>query len=234
MACPSDAIPTTVDTSAANICIEVSDWVTASQNTSGIDAIIHNLQHLSLVLGSANRTDMTEIDQLLLSDRFYDVERCAYDRLLQAESACARSQVEPGDSINIISTALLYKACCLTAIIYVSFALREIPLRAGIFNPLVGRLTTILRDIDISTICTTYPKTLLWILGTGSVAAVGRKERRLYVKLLDDFCRTRNIYDWEVMRATFSSSIYLTPRYMTEFMDVWNDVEEFRIMRDLN
>jgi hypothetical protein len=177
---------------------------------------------------------MSEIDQLMLSDHFYNVERRAYDLFLQVERLYSGSQVVQEDPVNNIPTALLYRACCLTAIIYVSLALREIPPRAGIFNSLLGRLTAILRDIDISTTCTAYPKTMLWILGTGGAVTLGRRERGLYVKLLDEFCRVRNIYGWDVMKVTLSSSIHLTPMYMVEFANVWDDVEEFRMMRDLN
>jgi hypothetical protein len=73
----------------------------------------------------------------------------------------------------------------------------------------------------------------LWILGTGGVAALGRKQRRWYVKQLANFCQDRKIYEWDAMREAFGNPMHLAPRYMKEFMDVWNEVEELRIMRDL-
>jgi hypothetical protein len=233
MDCSSDDTPIIVNTSATKICTEVSNWVAGCQYPSGIEAIIDDLQRLSLVLSSVNRADMAEVDQLMLSDHFYNLERRTYDLLLQAETGYSFTQTVPKHSTSIIPTDSLYIACCLTAIIYVSLALREIPPRAGIFSPLLGRLTTILRDIDISAVSTTYPETLLWILGTGGAAALGREDRRLYVKWLDYFCRAQHIYDWDVMKDAFSRSIHLTPGYIMEFMDVWNDLEESRIMRDL-
>ena len=232
MESPYDAIADTADT-AINICTEVSDWVAASQYMSCIATIIHDLQKVSLVLITADRTDMAKIDQLMLSDNFYDIERRAYD-LLQLESPYSFSQLSPEDVIDITPTALLHVACCLTAIIYVSLALREIPPRAGIFNPLLARLTTILSGIDIFTACTAYPKTMLWILGTGGAAASGREERVRYVKWLDDLCRARNIHAWDDMRIAITSSIHLAPRFMVEFLDVWNDLEELRMMRELD
>lgn len=233
MACSSEATPITVYTSTVNIYTEVSDLVAGCQYPSGIEAIIHDLQRLSLVLSSVNRADMADVDQLMLSDYFYNLERRAYDLLLPAENRYSFTQILPNHSTSIMPTDSLYMAGCLTAIIYVSLALREIPPRAGIFNPLLGRLTTILRDLDISAACSTYPNTLLWILGTGGAAALGREERRFYVKWLNYFCHARHIYEWDVMKVAFSSSIHLAPRYMMEFMGVWNDVEESRIMRDL-
>lgn len=232
MVFPYDAIPDTVDI-AVNICAEISEWVAASRYTSCIATIIHDLQKVSLVLISTDRIDIAKIDQLMLSDNFYDIERRAYD-LLQVESLSSFSQLSPEDSIPITPISLLHVACCLTAIIYVSLALREIPPRAGIFNPLVSRLTTILGGIDIFTACTTYPKTMLWILGTGGAAALGREERKLYVMWLDDLCRARNIYEWDNMRIEITSSIHLAPRFMVEFLDIWNELEELRMMRDFD
>jgi hypothetical protein len=232
IACSFDRVPTTVIIPTTNICSEVLDWVKASQLPSGIDIVMHDLQYLSSVLALADRTKMAEIDHLMLSDRFYNVERRAYDLLLQVQRLYPLSQATLDDSDNIIPNMTLYRACCLAAIIYVSFALREIPPRAGIFNPLLERLTTIVNHIDISITSISCPKTVLWILGTGGAATSGRKERKLYVKLLDDFFRARDINEWKVAKKEISSFIHLSPRYMEEFLDIWNDVEELRIMRD--
>jgi hypothetical protein len=177
---------------------------------------------------------MAEIDHLILSDRFYNVERRAYDLLVQAQRLYPLSQATRDDLDGMIPSMTLYRACCLAAIIYVSFALREILPRAGIFNPLLERLTAIVNHIDISMACISCPKSVLWILGTGGAATSGREERKLYVKLLDDFFRARDINKWKCARTEHNSFIHLAPRYMEEILDVWNDVEELRIMRDLD
>ena len=170
----------------------------------------------------------------MLSDRFYAVERRTYD-LLQAETRCQPNAAIPADvsdgSIRIPSS--LYTACCLTALIYVSLALREIPPRAGFFNTPVERLTRVIQEIDIVKACSTYPKTLLWILSTGGAAALGRKQRGWYVKQLADFCQEQKMYEWDAVREAFGNPMHLAPRYVKELMDVWNEVEELKIMRDL-
>ncbi|KFY94381.1 hypothetical protein V500_03280 [Pseudogymnoascus sp. VKM F-4518 (FW-2643)] len=234
LAFPSD-VQITVNTPAATICTaEVSNLVSASHYPSDICTIIYDLQYLSLVLSCSKRTDITKIDQLMLSDRFYAIERRTYD-LLQAEVRCQRNAAISADvaddSIGIPSS--LYTACCLTALIYVSLALREIPPRAGFFNTPVERLTRVVQDIDIVKACTAYPKTLLWILGTGGAAALGRKQRGWYVTQLADFCQERKMYEWNVMRVALGNPMDLAPEYMKGFMDVWNEVEELRIMRNL-
>jgi hypothetical protein len=170
----------------------------------------------------------------MLSDRFYAIERRTYD-LLQAEVRCQSNTTISADvsddSIRIPSS--LYTACCLTALIYISLALREIPPRAGFFNTPVERLTRVVQEIDIVTARSTYPKTLLWILATGGAATLGRKQRGWYVAQLADFCQERKMYEWDVMREAFGNPMHLAPEYMKEFMDVWNEVEELRIIRDL-
>jgi hypothetical protein len=192
------------------------------------------MECLSLVLSSLNRSDMIKVDQLMLSDHFYDIERRTYD-LMQTgfthKPSTAQLADTSVDSIKIPSS--LFAACCFTTLTYVSLALREIPPSAGFFDTLVECLTTVAQDIETVKACTTCPKTLLFILGTGGAAAIGRKQRAWYVKQLADFCQYRKIYEWDAMREAFGSPIHLVPEYMKQFMDVWNEVEELKIMRDL-
>jgi hypothetical protein len=199
-----------------------------------MSTIIYDIECLSLVLSSLDRTDMTKVDPLMLSDHFYEIERRTYD-LMQAEFRHQSSTAPLADtsvySIKIPSS--LYAACCFTTLIYVSLALREIPPSAGFFDTLTERLTTVAQDIEIIKACTNYPKILLWILGTGGAAAVGRKQRAWYVKQLADFCHERKIHAWESMREAFGNPMHLVPEYIKEFMNVWNEVEELKLMRDL-
>jgi hypothetical protein len=222
------------DPIAATTCTgEISDYLAASHSPLDISTIIHDIEILSLVLHSLNRSDMTEVDQLMLSDRLYDIQRRTYN-LIQAEfrNQSSTTTIDTfDDSIGIPSS--LYIAYCFTTLTYVSLALREIPPSAGFFNMLVERLTTVLQDIEIVKACTNYPRSLLWILGTGGAAALGRKQRGWYVEQLADFCQERKIYVWDAMREAFGNPMHLIPEYMKEFLDVWNDVEELKIMRDL-
>jgi hypothetical protein len=232
---PPDEIQVTIDTLAATICTEeVSNFVTAFHYPSDLCTVMRDLQYISIVLYSFQRTDITKIDQLNLSDSFYAIEKRAYE-LLQARF---RHQPKTATSADVsydskYTHSFLYTACCLASLIYVSVALREIPPRAGFFNTLIERLTAVVQSIDIVGSCAMYPKILLWILGTGGVAALGRKQRGWYVKKLAAFCQDRNIYEWHAMREAFGAPWHLAPRYIKEFMDVWDEVEEFRIMRDL-
>jgi hypothetical protein len=177
---------------------------------------------------------MAQIDQLMLSDHFYEIERRTYD-LLQAEigprSRTPSSADLPDNSIKILPS--LYTACCLTVIVYVALALREVPAGAGMFYTLIERLTTVVQGIDIVQACALYPNISLWVLGTGGAGARGRKKRGWYVKQLADFCHDRNIYDWDAMNEVFSSPMHLVLIYKRELMDVWNEVEELRITREL-
>jgi hypothetical protein len=177
---------------------------------------------------------MAQIDQLMLSERLYDVESRTYDLFqteIKQQSRTPASAGLPDNSIKIPPS--LYTACCLTVFVYVALALREIPAGAGMYNVYIERLTTVLQEIEIVKTCKSYPRTLLWILGAGGAGAAGRNQRGWYVKQLVDFCQDRKIYEWTEMNAAFGNPMHLLPLYKKELMEVWNEVEELRIMREI-
>ncbi|KAK9446160.1 hypothetical protein VB005_00005 [Metarhizium brunneum] len=231
---PPDSIQPTVDTSPGSIYAELSNLEAQASGPSDLCAIIRDLQYLCLVINSANRTDITQIDRLVLSDHFYDVERRAYDLLLTQDvySHNGLLSVAMHDALTDLSSAL-YMGCCLAAIIYSCLALREIPPQAGVFNQLVTNLARVAQKIDVSQAYCRYPKTLLWVLGTGGAAARGRTERMQFVKLLDHLLQEPWMHNCDAMRDEVQYAIHITPVYLAALMDFWDDVEEMRNMRDV-
>jgi hypothetical protein len=212
---------------------EISNFVVISNHTFDILTTIRKIEQISLVVSSSDRANMAEIDRLVLSDHFHDTERRLYD-LLQADVR-HESCITPLENItsDSSSTSSLYKACCLTSIIYVAFALRKIPPSAGYLNVLVARLTTLIQGVDNVEACNLYPKTMLWILGTAGALSLGRTHKDWYVRQLADFCQDRKLYEWNSMREAFGSPMHLVPYFITELMELWNEVEEFNLMRGL-
>jgi hypothetical protein len=231
---PAHGLQIIADPIATNTCTgEILDYLAASNHPSDLSTIIHDIEILSLVLHSLNSSDMTKVDQLMLSDRLYDIQRRTYN-LIQAEFGLQSNPAPATNSVDSVKIqSSLYIAYCFTTLAYVSLALREIPPSARFFYMLVEHLTTVLQESEIVKACINYPKSLLWILGTGGAVALGRKQRGWYVEQLANFCEERKIFAWDAMREAFGDPMHLVPEYMKEFMDVWNDVEELRIMRDL-
>jgi hypothetical protein len=230
---PSGYTRPTVDTSPASIFAEVSIIASQFSGSSDICSIVYDLQYLSLVIASADRSDMTQIDHLRLSDHFYDVERRAYD-LFQAKDVYCHHRLASTavfDTLPDISSAL-FAACCLTAIIYSCLALREIPPQAGIFNQLVTHLTQVARKVKVSSAYCRYPKTVLWVLATGGAAARG-PDRVQFVKLVNDLLQDRPVDDCDNLRDEVQHAIHMTPVYRAALMDFWDDVEEMQIMRHI-
>lgn len=229
---PSDSVQNTVDPLIANMCAEISSLQIDLSGTRGLSAIIHDLERLSLVIKSANRADITEMDSLKLSDCFYDVERRAYD-LFQVDGVHLINTVRSGSNVLLDLPSALYTACCLAGIIYSYVGLREIPSRAGIFTPLLADLTHIIQNIDTLAACTAYPKLLFWVLNTGGIAAKGREERHQYVKFLADLCEKGMIPNGRRTGELARGLMHVTPMFLAECLDVWNEVEELLIMRHL-
>lgn len=189
----------------------------------GLGQVLDEVQVLSLAIGQSNRNEVTDSDTFCFSDFFYQIERQAYSSYLQ--SGLLTRPAGPGQ------LGALYLAICVSTIMYSNFALRELPLQAEFFTPFASTYIQLAESIDLES---EYPATTFWVLAVGGMISYERVEKKQYVALLSAFCRSRGIKSWEDITKEFLGNMYVTPLYVAELRDLWNDVEEEWILESLS
>lgn len=185
--------------------------------------VLGDVQLLSNNIGQSNRNEVIESDTLCLSDFFYQVERQAYMAYIQ--SSLLTNPAGPGQ------LGALYLASCVSTIMYSNFALRELPLQAEFFSPFASTYIQLVESIDLES---EYSLTTFWVLAVGGMIAYERAEKKLYIALLSTFCRAKSVKSWDDVNREYLGNMYVTPLYVAELRDLWNDVEEEWIIESLS
>lgn len=226
---PWDPNISPIDMSNSDLCNEALRLSTETNNPVESSQIFEHLQSLSYAISLINRSE-NPTDDLALSDYFYDCEWKAYDFYSRAfKNASSPSPNEPPSSYTP-----LYLASCVAIIMYSNIALREIPIQAGMFAPFISSLLQLLDGVDLEAVSRKYPLMLCWVLAIGGIVSYERPERQQYVQLFSRFCKSQGYGDWDTVKSCFLDNVYVTPLYVSEFRDFWNDVEEEWILDGLS
>ncbi|CEJ92116.1 hypothetical protein VHEMI07788 [[Torrubiella] hemipterigena] len=218
-----------IDMSNSDLCNEARRLANETRNPVETSQIFDHLQCLSYAISLINRSE-NPTDNLALSDYFYDCEWKAYDFYSRAfKNASSPSPNEPPSLYTP-----LYLASCVAIIMYSNIALREIPIQAGMFAPFISSLLQLLDGVDLEAVSRKYPLMLCWVLAIGGIVSYERPERQQYVQLFSRFCKSQGYGDWDTVKTCFLDSVYVTPLYVSEFRDFWNDVEEEWILDGLS
>jgi len=96
-----------------------------------------------------------------------------------------------------VSDARLYETIRYTALIYSVAVTFPMPPMTGIYDKLTGRLKSILKESKLDLYWKLYPKTLLWVLTLGGIAASVTAHRSWYVQTLAAISTALDISSWD-------------------------------------
>lgn len=181
-----------------------------------IDKFI-DLRYLAGINSLPDRRQTVEREeQIIRSDQVYSTER----NLLILSNLCGPR--------NFITS------CCIAAIIFIDNHFRGIDFIARIISRHVARLKLsmelFLDDASGFAAHSTTPRTILWTLYVGGIAADSRPERGWFLAHLLDFCDLLGLNCWEDVGGVLKN--FLWP-VAWDFQGIllWECIEDVRVMR---
>ena len=125
-------------------------------------------------------------------------------------------------------------SCSIAAIIFIDNHLRDIAFNARLIGRHVARLKLsielFLDQPSNFTLCPTIPRTILWALYVGGIAAGNRPERNWFVTQLSERCDLLELNSWEDAEGVLKS--FLWPLAWNSLgILLWECLEDAQIMR---
>ena len=148
---------------------------------------------------------------------FANQKNCAQYRLMSLRSAV---ELKPGE----VSSASLYEAIRLTAIIYSTAVTFPIPPVQGLFHKITHWLKAVVEESELDPCWQLYPKTLLWILILGGIAAFNTPERVWYVQKLKAISSLLECSLWEAVVDELRSYLWLDSACEAGGRVLWEEV----------
>jgi hypothetical protein len=132
-----------------------------------------------------------------------------------------------GDELEYgeVSSVCLYESIRHAAIIYSVAVTFPLPPISGIFRKLAGKLKDILENSKLDPCWQLCPKTLLWILILGGIAASETKDRRWYVWNLATLSSAMNLTEWEDVAEEVENHLWLESACDNGGRSLWNEVK---------
>lgn len=127
-----------------------------------------------------------------------------------------------------VSSPRMYESVRLAGIIFSAAVTFPMPPYQGIFRRLAGRLKTVLEESKLDKCWQLYPKTLLWVLILGGIAALNSEERSWYVRTLAVISQSLGILEWEDVVEEMVPYLWLDSACDTGGRMLWAAVAEER------
>lgn len=134
----------------------------------------------------------------------------------------------PGDEVKSIA---LYESIRHAAFIYSAAVTFPLPALSGHFHTLAEILQKLLEASKFDSCWRHYPKTLLWILILGGIAASDTKERDWFVKSISIVAKILKIGTWEEVTEIVESFLWLESACGFGGRILWADVTMGRLIR---
>jgi len=125
-----------------------------------------------------------------------------------------------GEASNI----LIYDAVRYTAMIYGAAVIFPLPALQGVFRKLATRLREVIGENGFNRGWQDYPKTLLWVLVLGGVAALETTERYFYVQKLACLSTIFNILEWDDIVIDLKNHLWLESACHAGGRDLWDEI----------
>jgi hypothetical protein len=124
-----------------------------------------------------------------------------------------------------ISSVCLYESIRHTAIIYSVAVTFPLPPVSGIFRKLAGSLKDILEKSKLDPCWLLCPKTLLWMLILGGIAASETTDRAWYVQNLAALSIALNLTEWKDVAEEAENYLWLESACDAGGSSLWNEVK---------
>jgi hypothetical protein len=138
----------------------------------------------------------------------------------------------PGDELLLledeITSVSLYEAIRHAAFIYSAAVTFPLPAMTGHFHKLAGILQPLLEASKFDPCWRHCPRTLLWILVLGGIAASDTKERSWFVKSIAIVARILKIGTWEQVTEIMEGFLWLDSACDAGGKALWADVTSGR------
>jgi hypothetical protein len=123
-----------------------------------------------------------------------------------------------------VSNIYLYESIRYTAIIYSIAVTFPLPPMTGIYAKLTALLKSILGESELDVCWKLYPKTLLWILTLGGIAASVTPNRTWFVQKLSTICAALKISRWEDIAEEMGQYLWLERACEAGGRELWLEV----------
>jgi hypothetical protein len=130
-----------------------------------------------------------------------------------------------------ITSVCLYEAIRHTAFIYSAAVTFPIPALSGHFHKLAAILQPLLEASKFDTCWRRCPKTLLWILVLGGIAASDTNERGWFVRSIAMVAKILKIGTWEEVTEIMESFLWLDSACDAGGRILWAEVRSRRFLR---
>jgi hypothetical protein len=140
-----------------------------------------------------------------------------------------------GDELKYgeISSVCLYESIRHTAIIFSIAVTFPMPPISGIFRKVAGELRDILEKSKLDPCWQLCPKTLLWMLILGGIAASGTSDRAWYVRNLVALSEASNLTEWEDAALETENYLWLESACDAGGNSLWNEVKSARDVHEV-
>ena len=137
-----------------------------------------------------------------------------------------------GDELECgeISSVCLHESIRHAAIIYSVAVTFPLPPVSGIFRKLAGRLKDILEKSKLDPCWQLYPKTLLWMLILGGIAALETTDRAWYVRNLAALSSALNLAEWKDVAEEAENYLWLESACDAGGSSLWDEVTNERLL----
>jgi hypothetical protein len=139
-------------------------------------------------------------------------------------------ELEPGE----ISSVCLYDAIRLAAVIYSAAVTFPLPPLTGIFRKLATELKIVVDESKSDRCWQLCPKTLLWILVMGGIAATNAPERIWYIQNLSVVSSALRFLNWDEAADEFSNYLWLESACDAGGRLLWMEVMDHKALQDVN
>ena len=179
--------------------------------------ILQEIRYLCDEYSNKQRSAFSEAENRGLSDCLWPVERRALMLAYRMDWV--------GGDLDIDQSMSL--ACSLTALIFVHWRLRDLPVTYRIFDRPIARLQAVLASTDDLLLTWTFaPELLVWALVTGATVSHKRPQKRWFDKTLATVTESLGISRWPTLRNVLRNFIYLEADD-SPYVDVWKGVETY-------
>lgn len=137
-----------------------------------------------------------------------------------------------GDELEYgeISSVCLYESIRHAAIIYSVAVTFPLPPVSGIFRKLAGSLKDILEKSKLDPCWQLYPKTLLWMLILGGIAASETTHRAWYVRNLAALSSALDLTEWKDIAEEAENYLWLESACDAGGSSLWDEVKNERLL----
>lgn len=176
-------------------------------------SVLHDMAELSVIIDNHCRGSKLIPDITVLIDHRNTVQHTLM-------SLPDGAELEDGE----VSSRYLYDLIRYAAITYSAAVIFPLPPLTGIFRKLAVALQVILDESKIDPCWQLYPKTLLWILVLGGVAATRTPERIWYVRNLAAISSVLSFSHWEEVAEELENYLWLESVCDTAGRLLWMEV----------